>query len=133
MGPDDHEHPDVLTDADEIDLVGGIPWVMAIGEVVAMTDSLLDGPKAPYFENASRKAQDVLYEYPPYNGVRMFARQFWGSNGKSVIAAFCEKAGRPALMSIVPVGLDAKGVGKLDTQQATQAALRLAEQRSADL
>ncbi|MFT3817233.1 MAG: hypothetical protein QM750_06340 [Rubrivivax sp.] len=133
MGSDDVEHPDTLTEAVDIERAGGRPWVEAIGELVAVTGTLFDGPGMPAYQGSSRRAEDVLLEYAPFGGVRMFARQFWGSTGESVVAAFCQKAQRPALMSIVPVGLNINGARNLDVAQATAFALRLAETRSADL
>lgn len=133
MGPDDIEHPDTLTEALDIEAVGGRPWVEAIGELVAVTDTLFDGPGLPAHVGASRRAEDVAFEHPPHGAVRMFTRQFWGSTGQSVVAAFCQRAQRPALMAIVPVALDINGARNLDATQATAFALALALGRSAAL
>jgi hypothetical protein len=133
VGPDDIEHPDTLTEALEIERVGGRPWVEAMGELVAVVDTLFDGKVAPHYVGASRRAQDVLFEHPPHGAVRMFARQFWGSTGESVVAAVGQKARRPALMAIVPIGLDLSGARNLDEAQATAFALALAQRRSTAL
>jgi len=133
VGHDDIEHPDTLTEALAIEKAGGLPWVDAMGELVAVTNTLFDGPGVPAYIGASRQAKDILFEQAPHNGIRMFTRQFWSSTGESVIGAFCQKAQRPALMAIVPVGLDIDGTGKLDLAQATALALASARKRSAVL
>jgi hypothetical protein len=134
MQPDDTEHPDALSDARTIDQVGGLPWVEAIGELSAVLDTLFDGPGTPSYIGASKRAEDVAFEYlPPHGTVRLFTRQFWGSSGESVVAGFCEKAQRPALMSIIAVDLDIPGARNLTYVQATSMALDAARVRSVDL
>ena len=137
MQPDDTEHPDTLVEAKNIDQVGGRPWVEAIGELTAVLDTLFDGPGTPSYVGASKRAEEVSFEQlppqPPHGTVRLFIRQFWGSSGESVVASFCEKAQRPALMSIIPVGLNIAGARKLTEAQATTMALTFALSRSVDL
>lgn len=134
MGPDDIEHPDTLSEALNIEGAGGRPWVEAIAELVAVVDTLFDGPGVPAYAGASRRAQDVMFEHlPPHGAVRMFVRQFWGSTGESVVGVVCEKAQRPALMAIVPVDLNIGGARNLDVAQATAFALALARQRASAL
>lgn len=64
MGPNDIEHPDTLTEALEIERVGGRPWVEAMGELVAVVDTLFDGKVAPHYVGASRRAQDAPVRAP---------------------------------------------------------------------
>lgn len=105
MQPDDTEHPDALADARRIDRSGGFPYVGAIGELTEVLDKLFDGPGIPPYLGATREMADVFYPQHFVGDVQIFTRRFWGYEGASVIAAAGLKGQRPALLSIVPLGL----------------------------
>lgn len=133
MLPDDMEHPEVLREARDIEQTGGFAYVEAIGELTEVLDSLFDGPVDPAYVGASHRAEDVFYEHPAHGNVRLFTREFWGAGHASIVAGVCVKEERPALMALVPVGLELPWARQLDDSRAEELALRLARRRAADL
>ena len=133
MTLDDIQHADVTVEATAIARVGDDPYVVAIGELVTLVDLLFDGLGIPSYVGASKRVEDLFFEAADLSGIKVFTRQFWGSSGKSVVAAIGVKDGRPALLAMVPVELAVVGAWMLNHVEATDAAVALARHRSQEM
>lgn len=132
MHPDDLEHPDAVAEAMLISRTGGADFDEALGEMVEVLNRLFDGPGNPPHVHASGRPEDLFYEDAPVGGVRYFTRQFWSLwAAASVVAVVGVKGGRPALLAVVPVGLDGLPSGPFDYRAAVASALALARGRAA--